>query len=1098
MFQVREELQRHVHRREAAAAIAQEHERRITNPAAGFHPVDVDQALKNVQEELVRRFAVRVAIALMQAERQQRVASNQFSHVVDELASKAARRTAAQVEAEEQARRLATPQSPVPSGDVDRMHAVHEALVRTVHRTDILKQMEAERQRRLVEVQHAAVMEELVRHTAIIEVDAAMMVEQAQRVQADRMQAVLERLVQVVNAKHADQDMEDERRQRIVQDLRLQAHEELHRYLAKRLVNGLIAQAQAEANVRTLPEPSEAHTQLCEAVVHAANGRMVTAACQLEQAQRIAQEAMQAVVLPTLLSLLNRRAVKMLTAVEQAQRIAQQEMQAHVLPELQRRASQIIVHACMEEERQARMAKDASSSVLMDLLRKVNAHHADIDMAREQADRIAQDQHEIRLSDVHRQLHAKFADVDIRQEHAYRLAHPLDEETPVQNALVAELQRHFDVEAVTKAEVEEQQMRSAQRWLTVEVLPELERRQQGRKVDAEMMVEQAQRVQADRMQAVLERLVRVVKAKHADQDMEEERLQRIAQDTFATVMAQLVRLANQERVDQACEVEREERVQQARFANVAEELFRHHARKAASQAVDEFRMEMGLNGSFQAASVAMLEVSEANQELHDELLSLVAERLQVRSVHAAAMVELQQQVLRNTMQRTYNPVLAQLASQANRQQTRAQEIQEQTRRVQVETQNDVTESIRRALAWKQADDAMDREQRARVELNVRLDRDAVLERTTNAAHADVDMDAEQKSRVELGDVLIGLRNDDRHVMFREAIMAEVHRRQSLAEEQTERAWRLSQQNYDTVMAQLESQSRRQAAQAVAAHEQAQALHARLLDGVLHTLVARVHRSEVARACQHELAMATQKRVMDRVVTQLHEQSSRKQAVQWEESERCRRLSEPLPEASLALLQVQEEAASKARRKQLDELEAMERAERVHHDKLDPVMTQLTRRASLATVKTLMAAEQAERMQRVEYQRAMDQLLAVQHRKAAAHAVRLEQQLQTHHPRVADANVAQNLSTLQEQMLHAVNGKQALRMEVEEQERRRFEQQRSYMFDELYRAVNHHDERVVSKDARHEWLGLLKTSSPDIKRRHSDVMTEMQLQVATQE
>eukprot|EP00045_Choanoeca_perplexa_P009525 m.92162 g.92162 ORF g.92162 m.92162 type:complete len:829 (+) comp14937_c0_seq1:126-2612(+) len=783
MFQVREELQRLVHRREADAAIAQERQRRLSNPATGFHPVEVDHALKAVQEELVRRFAVKVAVALMQAEKQRRVASNQYKDVVGELASKAARRTAAQAEAAEQCRRLLASEVPVESS---AKNDLHEAVVRTVHRAQVLKEMEVERQRRLLEVQHAAAMDELVRRCAVSQADAAMAVEQAQRVQADRMHDVLERLVKTVNAKHADQAVEEE--------------------------------------------------------------------------------------------------------------------------------------------------------------------------------------------------------------------------------------RHM----------------------------------------------------------------------------------RMTQETFNMVMSQLVRQASWLQVQNMCEQEREQRMQRDRFAVVAEELFRNQGRQAAQSAMKEFQLEMGLTDNFQPAPIAALEVSEANQELHDELLTLVAARSHIRSVHTAAMLELQQHVIRKTMQSSFTPVLVQLVAQAHRKQSQAQETEEQTRRVQANSHGTVMEAIRRALAWKQADDAMDREKRARVSRNDRLDRDCQLERVTNAAHADAVMDVEQTERVELGDIWIGLRNDDQHVLFREAIVAEAHRRQSVAAERMERALRMSQQSYNNVMAQLESRSHRELAQAVALHEQARAIHAQRLEAVLEKLVAQVHRATTAKACQAVLATAINKRVMDQVVAQLQAQSNRQRAAEMEEAERCRRLREPLPVLPLALLQAQEEAASKARRKQLDQVEAAERAERVHRDKFDPVLTQLARQASLTTVKSLVAAEQADRVIRVEYSRALEQLVAVQHRKAACKAAQQEQKELAHHPRVVDPNIAQQLSTLQEQLLHAVNGKKALQMESVEQERRHLDRQRSNMFEELYRAVNVHEERMISKDARGEWLGLRKSSSPDIKRRHSDVMIEMQMQVATQE
>eukprot|EP00730_Choanoeca_flexa_P010608 TRINITY_DN1902_c0_g1_i1.p1 TRINITY_DN1902_c0_g1~~TRINITY_DN1902_c0_g1_i1.p1 ORF type:complete len:1141 (+),score=423.41 TRINITY_DN1902_c0_g1_i1:187-3609(+) len=1094
MFAVREELQRKHNCQQADELMSQEHARRINDQASGYHPLAVEAALKRVQEQLVRHHAALVADRAMRDEQLQRVASNTFEHVLEELQSKAARQTARDAESRERQRR-----STLPSASLAQSHPeVMEALIRHVHQRQVLRAMEEERQYRLAQQQHDIAMDELIRAVACARVDRACTQEQQERVQRDLMGIVLDDAVRVVNAKHADHCADIEKDQRIAQDLHRPLHEELFRHHALRHVAKDIQQAQAEAASAPLPKPDEHHTLLCEAVIHEAQRRQVKQRMDVEQAQRIAQDKMQQQVLPTMLSEMGRRTTKDMELTEQAQRIAQDKMQRLVMPDLERHHSQCAVVKAMEQERAERMTREQGLDVAQELVSVVGAGHADKAMAQEQAERIAQDHHLEVLTEVHRQMHARNADAAMAAEQQRRENEPLHANSLV-DVLVAELDRHFAVEQATMATEVERTQRIAQGWMREHVLDELERCHAWRMVDSAMDVEQAQRVQIDCMHDVLDQLVRVVACKQADADMDQEQQERLNRQRFDQVVEQLQRKSAQSSAIVGMEFEQAQRVQQEKFALVAEELFRAHARRLAKMAVAEFRDEMGLDEEdVVMVSPVDFELNASSQALHDELVALVEQRQQVRNTHAIAMEQLCNAVTHKQFDSRYRSVLSQLERQVSRTSTWQQEAAEQSRRVEEDLHQGVMSSIRRAIACKQADDAMDREQRQRVLRNMQHDQALEQERISNAHQADRDADAEQSRRVaEGGDVDPSIRYGDEQVLFREAIVAEAHRRQALRAEAIAKMEQMAVMQFDAVMDQLRRQHNLCEVKSAYEAELALAKHQHAWDRIMDDVVAKVHRQTTITACEHERQIAVNKHMMDSVVAQVQEQGARHEAAHLEEDERQRRVAEGKAILPLALLQVQEEAAAQGRRKQLDAIEEEERAERVHHDKFVDVMSQLSRQASLTEVKHLVKAEQQRQMSIQAMDHTLDQLLSVQHRKHASKQAKLEQLYQMEHSRQPDASLMNLLAAVHEQLLHHVNRKLAIKMEQAEQLRRLHQDSRDKLFEEMYRAVNHHDVRVASKGARQDWIAIRKSSSPLIQRRHSNVMIEMQLHVAAQ-
>ena len=122
---------------------------------------------------------------------------------------------------------------------------------------------------------------------------------------------------------------------------------------------------------------------------------------------------------------------------------------------------------------------------------------------------------------------------------------------------------------------------------------ELERKAHAKEVDAAADLEQAQRVQQQRMRDLGEELERKAHIKEADAATEVERSQRVQQEAMVgNVLPQLERKASARNVDQAAEAERQERVTRDKMAAVEEELRRKANALEAERQVGLARVEL--------------------------------------------------------------------------------------------------------------------------------------------------------------------------------------------------------------------------------------------------------------------------------------------------------------------------------------------------------------------------------------------------------------------------------------------------------------------------------------------------------------------------
>ncbi len=285
---------------------------------------------------------------------------------------------------------------------------------------------------------------------------------------------------------------------------------------------------------------------------------------------------------------------------EQSRRMAEEQMES-VKAQLLRKLSLKSVQQAVEEERQRLVQEEKKKDVEADMIRAVAARAADRESEQEQQRQVREPrQVPADVAAALHRIHDSLVDA-VRQFHEHNDAQHQAEAEDHKTVLLEQLQRGSNARLVDRQEEEERQRRltepvpEALLASLSEINSAVERQANLKAVHQAEALEQAQRVQADRMGTVHDQLMHRVHGREADAAMEMERQERITADRMAQLHEAVIRYKAVKDAINAEEYEQARRcVERTKSMVLDDMLARLHRKEAAclSEAAREEQHEL--------------------------------------------------------------------------------------------------------------------------------------------------------------------------------------------------------------------------------------------------------------------------------------------------------------------------------------------------------------------------------------------------------------------------------------------------------------------------------------------------------------------------